>query len=321
MISTKWLSVAAAGVLTLGLVACGNGDGGTNGSEPGANGGLSGSVELDGSSTVGPISEVAAELFMRDNNGVQVTVGVSGTGGGFERFCRGETDISNASRPIRDDEAALCASNGVEYEQITVANDALSVLVHLDNPVDCLTVEQLQAIWAPGSTINNWSQIPGLDVDFDQPLELYGPGTTSGTFDFFTEEVMGEQGASRDDYNDIGEDDATGMVGVQGTLGALFYVGFTHYLENQDTVKALQIDSDNGCVEPSGDTVRDGSYTPLGRGLYIFPSASALARSEVMAFVEYYLDNNDQIAGAVGAIPLTDAQRSEMLTLVAGLVS
>jgi len=277
-------------------------------------------VELDGSSTVGPISEVAAELFMRDNNGVQVTVGVSGTGGGFERFCRGETDISNASRPIRDDEAALCASNGVEYEQITVANDALSVLVHLDNPVDCLTVEQLQAIWAPGSSINNWSQVPGLDVDFDQPLELYGPGTTSGTFDFFTEEVMGEQGASRDDYNDIGEDDATGMVGVQGTLGALFYVGFTHYLENQDTVKALQIDSGNGCVEPSGDTVRDGSY-PLGRGLYIFPSASALARPEVMAFVEYYLDNNDQIAGAVGAIPLTDAQRSEMLTLVAGLVS
>jgi len=266
VISQKWLSAAAAGVLTLSLVACGDDNG-----NPGD--GRSGSILIDGSSTVAPYSEAAAELFMGANGGVQVSVGTSGTGGGFEKFCNGETDISDASRAISDDEIAACEANGVEWQEVAVANDALSVLVHPDNPVDCLTVDQLNAIWAPGSTISRWSDIPELGVDFDEPLDLYGPGTTSGTFDYFTEAINGEEGVQRTDYNDIGEDDNSGLVGVTGTVGGMFYVGFTYYTENQSQVKALQIDGGGGCVAPSAEAVQDGSYAPLGRQLYIYPSA------------------------------------------------
>lgn len=320
MIVDRWLRVAsAAGALVLALAACGgdNGDNGDNG-DPGG-GGLSGTVELDGSSTVGPISEAAAALFMQENRDVRVSVGISGTGGGFERFCNGETDISNASRPISPEETAMCGSNGVEFEQITVGNDALTVMVNLDNPVDCLTVEQLQQIWGPDSTASNWNEIEGLGVDFDEPLELYGPGTDSGTFDYFTDTINGEEGAQRTDYNNIGEDDNTGLIGVEGTMGGLFYVGYTYYIENQDRVKALAIDGGNGCVAPSDATAQDGSYSPLSRGLFIFPSAAALERPEVRAFVEFYIQRNDDIATAVGAIALTGAQRTEMLDAVAGL--
>jgi phosphate transport system substrate-binding protein len=315
--SKRYLPIASvAGLLVLALTACGNGDGAGTGT-----GGLSGSVELDGSSTVGPISEAAAALFMQENSGVRVSVGISGTGGGFERFCNGETDISNASRPISAEEAALCAGNGVEFEQITVGNDALTVMVNVDNPVDCLTVAQLSQIWGPGSTVTNWNEIDGLGVDFDEPLELYGPGTDSGTFDYFTDAINGEEGAQRTDYNNIGEDDNTGLIGVEGTLGGLFYVGYTYYIENQDRVKALQIDGGGGCVEPSEATAQDGSYTPLARGLFIFPSGAALERPEVLAFVEFYINRNDEIATAAGAIPLTGAQKDEMLDAVAALVS
>jgi phosphate transport system substrate-binding protein len=335
VISKKWLQiVGVAGVLVLGITACGSDDGDdatgddTTEEQPAAGEGdedeggeLSGDVEMDGSSTVGPISEAAAELFMGENPGVRVSVGISGTGGGFERFCNAETDISNASRGISDEEAANCESNGVEYEQITVGNDALTVMVNVDNPVECLSVEQLQQIWGPDSTVSNWNEIDGLDVDFDEPLDLYGPGTDSGTFDFFTEAINGEAGAQRTDYNNIGEDDNTGLVGVEGTAGGMFYVGYTYYVENQDRVKALQIDGGNGCVGPSEETAQDESYTPLSRGLYIFPSAEALGRPEVFSFVEYYINNNEQIASAVGAIPLTEEQKSEMLSAVADLAA
>jgi phosphate transport system substrate-binding protein len=327
VISRKWRSVVGAGVLALGLVACG-GNGGTGddntssgGDGNGGAGELSGSVQLDGSSTVAPIAEAAAELFMAENQGVQVAVATSGTGGGFERFCNGETDISNASRAISEEETARCEGNGVAFEQITVGNDALTVLVHPDNPVDCLTVEQLRQIWGPDSTVASWSEIEGLDVDFDEPLELYGPGADSGTFGYFTEAINGEEGAQRTDYNNIGEDDNAGLIGVEGTLGGMFYVGYTYYIENQDRVKALQIDGGNGCVAPSEATAQDGSYAPLARGLYIYPAAEALARPEVQAFVEFFINENDAITSAVGAIPLTQRQRDEMLDRVAGLVS
>lgn len=282
---------------------------------------LSGSVRIDGSSTVAPVSEAAAQLFMEQNSGVQVSVATSGTGGGFEKFCNTETDISDASRGIKDEEAELCDSNGVAYEQLTVANDALSVLVNVDNPVTCLTTDQLAQIWGPDSTISNWSEIDGLEADFDEELDLYGPGTDSGTFDYFTEAINGEGGAQRTDYNNIGEDDETGIIGVEGSLGGLFYAGYTYYIENQDRVKALEIDNGEGCVAPTEENVQDGSYSPLGRGLFIFPSDAALQRPEVQAFIDFYINENDAITTAVGAIPLTEDQKAAALDQVASLVS
>ena len=305
----------ALAALALGLAAAGCG-----GSDDEGGGELSGTIRIDGSSTVAPLSEAAAELFQNENPDVQVTVGTSGTGGGFEKFCNGETEISDASRPIADDEIEACQGNDVGFEQITVANDALSVLVHPDNPVDCLSVEQLEQIWAPGSTVSGWSQIEGLEPAFDEQLQLYGPGTDSGTFDYFTDAINGEEGAQRTNYNNIGEDDNTGIVGVEGSLGGMFYVGFSYYVENQDRVKALQIDGGNGCVEPSLETVQDGSYAPLGRGLFIYPSAQALERPEVLAFVRFYIENQAEIAEAAGYISLTEEQAEEALAKVESLI-
>ena len=314
MSRTRFSLPLALAALALGLAAVGCG-----GSDDDGGGELSGTIRIDGSSTVAPLSEAAAELFQNENPGVQVTVGTSGTGGGFEKFCNGETDISDASRPIADDEIEACQGNDVAFEQVTVANDALSVLVHPDNPVDCLTVEQLGQIWAPGSTVSSWSQIEGLEPAFDEQLQLYGPGTDSGTFDYFTDAVNGEEGAQRTNYNNIGEDDNTGIVGVEGSLGGMFYVGFSYYVENQDRVKALQIDGGNGCVEPSLETVQDGSYSPLGRGLFIYPSAQALERPEVLAFVRFYIESQAEIAEAAGYISLTEEQEDEALAKVESL--
>jgi len=312
LIAKKWWSAVGVGALALTLAACGSDDD-TNGGGAGA---LSGTVRLDGSSTVAPIAEAAAELFMTEHSGVQVPVATSGTGGGFEKFCHGETDISNASREIKPEEAERCEQNGIAFEQITVGNDALTVVVNKDNPVDCLTVAQLHQIWAPDSTVRNWSEIEGLAVDFDEPLELYGPGTDSGTFGYFTEAINGEEGAQRTDYHNIGEDDNTGIIGVEGTRGGMFYVGYTYYAENADRVKALQIDSGSGCVAPSEQSAQDGSYTPLSRGLFIYPSSTALTRAEVRAFVEFFINHNEQITAVVGAIPLTAEQKQEMLDKV-----
>ena len=302
--------VAAAIALAFAVVGCGGSD---------DDGGLSGTIRIDGSSTVAPLSEAAAELFQNENPGVQVTVGTSGTGGGFEKFCNGETDISDASRPIADDEIEACETRGVAFEQVTVANDALSVLVNTENPVDCLSVEQLNQIWAPGSKVKRWSEIDGIEPAYDAPLELYGPGTDSGTFDYFTDEINGEEGAQRTDYNNIGEDDNTGIVGVEGSPGGMFYVGFSYYVENQDRIKALAIDGGDGCVEPSFETVQGGTYTPLGRGLFIYPSGAALERPEVLAFVEFYIENQAEIAEAAGYISLTEEQEEEALAKVESL--
>src|SRR5918996_2698356 len=306
------LSLAIAALaLAFAVVGCGGSDDG---------GDLSGTIRIDGSSTVAPLSEAAAELFQNENPDVQVTVGTSGTGGGFEKFCNGETDISDASRPIADDEVEACGNEDIAYEEITVANDALSVLVNPDNPVDCLTVEQLNQIWAPGSSVSSWSQIEGLDADFDERLELYGPGTDSGTFDYFTDAINGEEGAQRTNYNDIGEDDNAGIVGGEGTLGGMFYVGFTYFVENQDRVKALSVDGGDGCVEPSLETVQGGTYTPLARELYIYPSEAALERPEVLAFIEFYIENEAEIAEAAGFIDLTDEQQQEARDKVESIV-
>jgi phosphate transport system substrate-binding protein len=286
-------------VCAFGLAACGGDDGG----------GSSASISADGSSTVGPLATAAAEQFRSENSDAQVTVGISGTGGGFERFCRGETDLSNASRPIEDDEKAACSENGVEYVELQVANDALTVVVNSENDwVDCLTVEQLKKIWEPGSKVSSWQDV---DPSFpDEKLTLYGPGTDSGTFDYFTDEINGEEGASRSDYS-ASEDDNVIVRGVTGEKGALGYFGFSYFEENQDSLKAVEIDSGDGCVAPSADTAQSGEYKPLSRPLFTYVKKASLDRQGVRDFVTFWLDNSAEITETARFVPMTDAQLEE----------
>ncbi|MBA3348903.1 MAG: PstS family phosphate ABC transporter substrate-binding protein, partial [Actinobacteria bacterium] len=254
----------------------------------------------------------AAERFGDEQPDVQVTVGVSGTGGGFERFCRGETDLSNASRPIKDEEAQLCADAGIEYVEFQVVNDALTVVVNPENDwIDCITTEQLATIWGPDSKVDNWNEV---DPSFpDEELSLFGPGTDSGTFDYFTGEINGEEGASRSDYA-ASEDDNTIVTGVSGEKGGLGYFGFSYFEENQDTLKALEVDGGEGCVAPSVETAQDGTYTPLARPLFIYAKKKSFARPEVEAFVQFALDNHAEIAEAAQYVPLTDEQAEKALS-------
>ena len=302
--------------LLLGLIAllagCGGGRGGDDaaGTTTAATGGgsdLSGRIEADGSSTVGPYTTAAAERFQQQNPDVQITVGVSGTGGGFERFCRGETDLSNASRPIKDEEAAICKGKGIEYVEFQVANDALTVVVNKDNDwVKCLTTEQLDDDLGPGlqgEQLERRSTRPSRT----QALKLFGPGTDSGTFDYFTGEINGEEGASRSDYS-ASEDDNNTVTGVAGEKGGLGYFGFSYFEENQDKLNAVEIDGGDGCVAPSVATAQDGTYKPLSRPLFIYVKKDVAERPEVEAFLSYILDNETAIAEAAQFVPLTDEQ-------------
>jgi phosphate transport system substrate-binding protein len=273
-------------------------------------GGASGPTILaDGSSTVGPFTTQAAENFKQVDSGVEVTVGISGTGGGFERFCADETDLSNASRPIEADEEQLCAEAGVEYVELPVANDALTVVVNPANDwATCLTVEQLKTIWEPGSKVESWSDV---DPSFpDEPLRLYGAGTDSGTFDYFTGAIVGEEGKSRTDYQAT-EDDNVTVEGVSGDTGALGYFGFSYYEENSDAVKAVEIDGGSGCVAPSVETAQDGTYTPLSRPLFVYAKTSSLDRPEVAEFLQYTVDNGADIAEQAQFVPLTAEQLAD----------
>ena len=310
LVRRRLAPLAVAGVAALVLAACGDGNDPATSDETGSTEELSGEVVIDGSSTVFPLTSAAAELFMGENSGVNVSVSQSGTGGGFEKFCDGQTDISDASRQIEDDEIALCEAGGITYDEFSIANDALTVVVNAENDwATCLTVEQLNAIWAPDSTVNNWNQV---DPSFpDQELVLAGPGTDSGTFDYFTGAVNGEEGASRTDYQ-ASEDDNVIVQAVQGSPGGMGYFGFSYYEANQDTLKALEIDSGSGCVAPSAETVQDGSYAPLGRQLFIYPSAAALERPEVEGFVRFYIENIDEIVEAAAFIGLNDEQKTTL---------
>jgi phosphate transport system substrate-binding protein len=307
--STKWLVLAASGVLAIGVAACGDdddsGDGGSGGGD------VSGTIRIDGSSTVAPLTEAIAEGFNEENQDVNITVGTSGTGGGFEKFCAGETDANDASEAIGDEEIAACEKGGIQYEELQVANDALTVVVNPENPVTCMTVEQLKSIWEPQSKLASWSEIEGLEPPYDESLDLYGPGSDSGTFGYFTEAINGEEDAIRTDYNDVGEDDNATVTGVTGAPGGMGYFGYSFFAENEDTLKALEIDGGDGCVAPSPETVQDASYKPLSRPLFIYPSAAALERPEFDAFLQYYLDNVNDIAEQVGFIGLTDEQLTE----------
>lgn len=290
----------------------------------GTPGNLTGTIRIDGSSTVGPLSEVAAELYMEQNRNVNVSVAMSGTGGGFQKFCTGETDMNDASRPIKQSEIDQCEQSNIAYDAIQVANDALSLLVNNDNPVQCMTVEQARQVWDLDSTVTTWGEIEGLDLPADfanTRINLYGPGTDSGTFDFFTEEINGEPGRINLSYTDIGEDDHLAVLGVQGDVGAMGYVPYSYYQEVLGDVRALAIDDGNGCVEATLDNVQDGSYTPLGRPLYVYASDTSLARPEALDFMRFYVDNAVEIADTAGFVPLTDEQLAEQREKIEELVS
>jgi len=242
--------------------------------------------------------------------GVNVTVAESGTGGGFKKFCAGETDISDASRPIKDEEAAECTANGIEYTEVIVANDGLSVVVNPENTwAKCLTIAQLKTMWSPESEgkIKNWNQI---DKSFpDQPLTLFGAGTDSGTFDYFTEAINGEEGASRTDYSPS-EDDNVTIQGVKGDKGATGYFGLSYVEQNPDAVKAVEVDGGAGCVAPSADTVQDKTYKPLARPLFIYvKNASYKDSAAVRSYVDFYVENEAKVAEAALFVGLTPEQK------------
>jgi phosphate transport system substrate-binding protein len=271
---------------------------------------LKGSITADGSSTVGPYTTATAELFRRAGaTDVRVTVGISGTGGGFERFCKGETDLSDASRPMKITEAKACKDNNVgSWRGFTVANDALTVVVNQQNTwARCLTTAELKKIWEPGSKINNWNQVrPSFP---DVPLKLFGPGTDSGTFDYFTEVINGKSRASRSDYQ-ASEDDNVLVQGVSGERGGMAYFGFSYYVENQSRLNAIQITNPktNQCVAPSKAAVWNNTYKPLGRPLFIYAKGSSFRRAEVQAFLDFMFDNEVAIANRADYISLTKQQ-------------
>jgi phosphate transport system substrate-binding protein len=268
---------------------------------------VEGTILVDGSSTVAPITAAVAEEFQKEYPNVRVPVGISGTGGGFTKFCRGETDISDASRPIKESETGQCAQNNIEYVELPVAFDGLAVMVNPANAfADCLTVAELKKIWEPAAegVVMNWSQV--RDGFPEQPLSLYGAGTDSGTYDYFTQAINGVEGESRGDFLPS-EDDNVLVQGIAGDANALGFFGLAYYAENQDKLKLVQVDGGNGCVEPNNDTVATGTYQPLSRPLFIYINRERIdAKDEISTFITFYLAHAKELSAEVGYISLTD---------------
>ncbi len=268
--------------------------------------GKSSSILIDGSSTVFPISQAVAEEYGDVQPNVKVAVSLSGTSGGFKQFVLGEIDICDASRPIEETEIEKCVEAGIEYIELRIAFDGLAVVANPKNDwCDCLTVEQLKTIWSPeaNGVVMNWS-----DVNPDWPeesLKLFGPGTDSGTFDYFTKAICGEEDASRPDYQPS-ENDNMLVRGVAAEKGGLGYFGYAYYTQNKDILKLVAVDDGSGCVKPDEKTVRDGSYKPLSRPLFIYVRKTALAKPEVLAFVKFYLENAHRLCAEVGYVPVSD---------------
>ena len=276
---------------------------------------LSGTILADGSSTVGPVTQAVAEEFTKIHPNVRIPVGVSGSGGGFKKFCIGETDLSNASRAIKETEIATCQENEIEFVELTVAFDGLAVLVNPSNSwVDCLTVDELNRIWGPESeeSITNWSQVRAGFPDED--LVLYGPGVDSGTFDYFTDVINGEEGLSRGDFTPS-EDDNVLVQGIAGDASATGFFGLAYYAANADRLKLVGVDGGSGCILPSESTVNDGTYSPLSRPLFFYVSKPAAERPEVEAFIHFYLANAKDLAADVGYVALPDAMYAEQLEI------
>jgi phosphate transport system substrate-binding protein len=302
--------LAVAGAFAFGVAACGDDDDNGGGS---GGGDLSGKIAIDGSSTVLPFAQAAAELFNEENPNVKITVGSSGTGGGFEKFCAGETDISDASREIKpDEEAPICKKNGVTYKEVQIANDGIAVIANKNLKIDCLSTAQLKQLWNKGSKVNNYSQLG--DGTPSGSVKLFGPGTDSGTFDFFTDEINGEEGVSRSDY-EPSEDDNVIVEGVAGTEGGSGYLGFSYYEQAKDKLNLVGVKDGSGpCVKPSSQTIQDGSYKPLSRPLFMYPSDKALGRPEVKAFMDFVAANQADIAKAAQIVPMTTEQADKAKT-------
>jgi phosphate transport system substrate-binding protein len=293
------MAAAAAASIAAGLLAGGSLAGGHK---------LKGTITADGSSTVGPYAAAAAEGFQKANRDVRVTVGISGTGGGFQRFCNDEIDLANASRPMKPSEAQDCAKNGVKWVAFTVANDGISIVVNKENnwvEHSCISTAELKRIWAPGSKTDNWKDLNPKYPDVK--LKLFGPGTDSGTFDFFTEKINGKAKASRSDYTPS-ENDNVLVQGVAGEKGGLGYFGYSYYTENRSKLKLLAVNAGNGCVAPNPKTVQNGTYKPLSRPLFIYAKLASFKRPEVKAFIGYIFNNERTIAGKARFISLTDKQ-------------
>jgi len=301
------------------LTACGPQEG-TSGNESGSNGNkvseqsdqqLKGNVAVDGSSTVFPIMEAVVEEYNMKQPNVKVSVGLSGTGGGFEAFAAGETDISNASRPIKDEEKVALEKAGIEYTEFEIAYDGLSVVVNKDNDwVDYLTVEDLKKIWVEDGTTKKWSDI--RDGWPEEEIKFYSPGTDSGTFDYFDEVVL--DGQPIVEKATLSEDDNTLVTGVSGDKNAIGYFGYAYYAENKDQLKVVPIDNGNGAVEPTNETVESGKYTPLSRPLYIYVKNESLSKPEVYDFVKFALENAGTLSEEVGYVSLPQEKYDKALS-------
>ncbi|MGB5461771.1 MAG: PstS family phosphate ABC transporter substrate-binding protein [Aureibaculum sp.] len=265
---------------------------------------LEGTIKVDGSSTVFPITEAVAEEFRSAQPDVKVTIGVSGTGGGFKKFSRGETNLSNASRPIKDKEIAACAENNITYLELEVAYDGLAVLVHPENDwVDNFNVEELKKIWEPAAqgTIMKWNQIrPEWP---NEEIHLFGPGVASGTYDYFTEAVVGKSGSSRGDFT-ASEDDHVLVQGIAGDKFSLGFFGLAYYTENKDKLRLIGVNNGEEVVKPTLETVSNGTYKPLSRPLFIYVNSTSVKQPEVVEFVNFYIDNAGELSKDVGYIPL-----------------
>jgi phosphate transport system substrate-binding protein len=268
---------------------------------------LSGEIKIDGSSTVFPLTEAAAEEFNKEHKDVRVPVGVSGTGGGFKQFCAGEIAIADASRTIKDEEAAACQTAGIEYTELSVAFDGLSVVVSKDNDfIDHLTVEELNKIFVTGSTVATWKDV--RDSFPAEPIVMFSPGADSGTYDYFNEAILEKAGIRNDKAISFSEDDNALVQGVAGSKYGIGYFGFAYFEENQDKLKVVPVEAGKGAITPTYDSIKDGSYAPLSRPLFIYVNKKELERPEVKEFVTYYINNIGTFAGEVGYVSLPDEQ-------------
>ena len=311
-VSRRRLLAAAGSAGVIGLAGCtqSGGGGGDDGD------GLSGTIDIAGSSTVFPVATAMSERFKSEHPEVNINIQSTGSGGGFaNHFCPGRTDFNNASRPVQPEEEQACSENGVTPVELTVATDALTIVVNNDADwVDCITTDELARIWSAEDPPTTWS-----DVNSDWPdreLELYGPTDASGTYDYFIEAILGEEGPGhRQDYSAT-EQDRTIIQGVEGSEAAIGYLGFAYYSQNTDRVKALGIDDGDGCVKPSLEAARSGEYTPLSRPLFTYPKQSSLAEDHIAEFARFWLENSTSeeiVADEVGYVPLSDDAQSEAM--------
>lgn len=294
------------GITTMALVACGG-----SGEKSNEKSSLTGNVKVDGSSTVYPITEAVAEEFRSVEPGVNVTVGVSGTGGGFKKFMRGEIDINDASRPIKSKEADACAEIGIDFVELSVAYDGLAVLVNPENDwVDYFTVEELEKIWSPDAQgkVMYWNQV--REGWPNEELRLFGPGTASGTYDYFAEAICGKKVGTRGDYT-ASEDDHVLVQGIATDKSALGFFGLAYYEENKDKLRLVGVDNGNGVVIPTMETVSNGTYAPLSRPIFIYVSSEAAKKEEVNTFVNFYLGSAPSLVTEVGYIPLLEKEYTE----------